>query len=446
MSNYGPNSSAQLRLGQKAGFGIGDFGLSAYYNGLNLLLLYYYTDVLGIRPALAGSIFAVALVWDALTDPAMGVIASRTVSRFGRLRPYLLFGAIPLALSFVGLFAAPLIFPTAIAMASLVAHLLFRTLFTVVAVPYAALTANLTSVSKDRSSLTSYRMTFSMIGALAVTSSMIPLAEALSPDDQKVGYLYASSIFATAGVVTIWTTFVTTQERVETSPPPPLTFRMIGRQLGSNRSLTTLLAAIAATAMASSIFSKAIIYYVESVPPFEVTVSASLTTLTGALAGSIPFWGLGLTRFEKRTVWLSGSAMVLAASIVLFLWPPQQLMVFLIMVGCIGAGFGSYIVSSWSMLPDTVEVGEWHARARDEGMIYGINQFVLKASTAIGIALLGFGLELIGYQANIQPSVQTIEILPIVTMVAPAISVGDRRKRFYRTALHIGTARTGLRR
>lgn len=415
--------STRLGLKQKLGFGVGDFGLSAFYNGLNLLLLYYYTEVLEIRPAVAGTIFAVSLIWDALTDPAMGVIASRTRSRYGRLRPYLLFGAVPLALSFVGLFAVPLIFPSAVVAASLAAHLTFRTLYTVVAVPYAALTANLTPVSQERGSLTAYRMTFSMIGALAITASMIPLVEILSPEDRRLGYVYASSVFGAAGVATVWITFMTTSEAGAFSPPPKLSFRAVARQLLVNRPLLVLLSAIAATSMASSVFSKAIIYYVENVPPFTVGVPTTLTVLMGSLAGSIPFWGLAMTRLEKRTVWLCGSLAVLSASLVFLASPPQAIEIFLPLVGLIGAGFGSYVLASWSMLPDTVEVGEWNAGGRDEGMIYGVNQFVLKASTAIGIAFLGLSLEMIGYQPNAASAPSAVASLPAIGMGIPAACV-----------------------
>ena len=99
--------AGSLRIGAIIGYGAGDFGLNLFYTGLNLYLLYYYTDVVGLAPGIAGSLFMVALLWDAVTDPVMGAIASRTRTRFGCYRPYILFGGPLLGASFVLLFATP---------------------------------------------------------------------------------------------------------------------------------------------------------------------------------------------------------------------------------------------------------------------------------------------------------------------------------------------------
>ncbi len=133
-----------------AGYGFGDFGFNLYATGLNLYLLYYYTDVLGIAPAVAGLIFMIPVIWDGISDPLMGWIATRTSSRLGKFRPYILFGAPFVGLSFVGMFAAPVWFPDQVVAASLISHLLFRTLYTVASVPYSSLAAAITRDSQER--------------------------------------------------------------------------------------------------------------------------------------------------------------------------------------------------------------------------------------------------------------------------------------------------------
>ena len=112
------------------GYGAGDFGFNLYFTGLNLYLLYYYTDVLGIDPAVAGIIFMIPVIWDGISDPLMGWIATRTRTRFGKFRPYVLFGAPFVGLSFVGMFAAPVWFPEHVVAASLITHIVFRTMYT----------------------------------------------------------------------------------------------------------------------------------------------------------------------------------------------------------------------------------------------------------------------------------------------------------------------------
>ena len=97
----------KLNLKTRLGYGIGDIAICLYWSGVGLYLLYFYTDVVGISPSLAGLIYGIGMFWDAITDPFMGYVAERTRTKWGVYRPYLLFGNLPLALSFVLLFWVP---------------------------------------------------------------------------------------------------------------------------------------------------------------------------------------------------------------------------------------------------------------------------------------------------------------------------------------------------
>ena len=82
----------------RAAYGIGDYAICLYWSGVGLYLLYFYTDVVGITPLLAGWIYALGIAWDAITDPFMGYLAERTRSKMGSYRPYIFYGAIPTCL------------------------------------------------------------------------------------------------------------------------------------------------------------------------------------------------------------------------------------------------------------------------------------------------------------------------------------------------------------
>ncbi len=166
-----PASKAPTSLGwgQKIGYGSGDFAFNLYWQGVSLYLFYFYTDVLGLPNALAGMIYAIGSMWDAITDPAMGYIAERTRSRWGRYRPYLLFVPIPLALSYLLLFWSPngQSIPLLVAMA-LAGQFIFRLVFTIGSTPYSSLMARMTSSSKDRAGMAGARMVFAYMGSFAV--------------------------------------------------------------------------------------------------------------------------------------------------------------------------------------------------------------------------------------------------------------------------------------
>ena len=100
-------SAQKLTLKTRIGYGIGDISICLYWSGVGLYLLYFYTDVVGISPALAGVIYGIGMMWDALTDPFMGYLAERTRTKWGVYRPYILFGNLPLAISFFLLFWVP---------------------------------------------------------------------------------------------------------------------------------------------------------------------------------------------------------------------------------------------------------------------------------------------------------------------------------------------------
>ena len=135
---------APIPLASRLGYGIGDLAFNLYFTTANLFLLLYYTDVLGLSPTVGGLVFAVALIWDAVLDPVMGYIASRTRSRLGRYRPYLLFGAIPLAISWTLIFLPTGLKQGALIAVALAAHMLFRTCYTIVSMPYLSLSAAMT--------------------------------------------------------------------------------------------------------------------------------------------------------------------------------------------------------------------------------------------------------------------------------------------------------------
>lgn len=409
----------RLSVPARIGFGVGDFGLNLFYSGLNLFLLYYYTDVLEIRPAIAGLIFALPLIWDAVTDPVMGLLASRTRSRMGSYRPYLLFGAPLLAASFVLMFAAPLLFSGAVIAAAAVSHLIFRTCYTVVSIPYSALSAKMTRDSSERGALAGVRMIFATLGGLFTVFLTLPLALRFGGGDLAVGFFWVSVLYAGLALLIFWLTFGATRERLDLSRPTHVSLAQMGRALARNRALLILIAAIVLGATGSAIFGKALIYYVKYVAGLEVDITTALIALTASLSLSVPVW-MTLARFlSKRSCWLGGAAISLSMQATLFLVPPDSAPVFFGLLALMGFGNAAFVVTFWSMLPDTVEYGEWRAGIRDEGLVFGLNQLALKAASGLGIGILGFALEAVGYVANQVQTGATLDGLRIISILIP---------------------------
>ena len=156
----------KVKAREKFAYGLGDLGNNVAYGALGFYLVFFLTDVAGISPAWAGYIFLIVRMWNAVFDMIMGVISDRTKSRFGRRRPYLLFGAIPLSIGFALLWQVFFKDTTAMIIYYTIAGILFSTLYSLVAIPYNALLPEISQDYDERTSISGYKMALSFVGSL----------------------------------------------------------------------------------------------------------------------------------------------------------------------------------------------------------------------------------------------------------------------------------------
>lgn len=191
-------------LGTRIGFGVGDFGFLVVWQGTTLFLMYFYTDVMGIDPVLAGTIYLAAMVWDAVTDPVVAAMAERTRTRWGRYRPWIALGAVPFGVSFALAFSTPGSLPVEPWIWALGTHLLLRTAYTIVSTPFNAMQARLTSDANERTVLAGFRMVGAATGGLAIVVLMPLVVQIFSEQGEAYGYFVAASLagaLAVAGLL-----------------------------------------------------------------------------------------------------------------------------------------------------------------------------------------------------------------------------------------------------
>lgn len=413
-------AAKKLTFFRMAGFGMGAVGFNLFYSGLNLYLLYYYTDVIGMKPAIAGLIFMLPVLWDAVTDPIMGGIASRTRTRFGSFRPYILLGAPIMSLCFVFMFAAPLLFPGAIVAASAVAHIMFRTAFTVVAIPHGSLLAVMTYDSKERSRLAGFRTLFGLTGGLLTAAITLELARYFGGDNLKTGFLYMAITFAVVStLIMTFVFFVTFENPLPHGERRRPTLAQSWKFLRSNTPFWILFTGILAASVGNSIGTKTMVYYVSynASAPGSVSLVLTLGLLAAGLA--VPFWTFMFSFIKKRTVWLLGTGGFFINSLILYLLSPTDVSTLIGFRLVDGICLSAVIVAFWAMTPDTVEYGEWKSGDRDEGVLFGINEFALKAATGIGVGVLGFALGAIGYSAQGEQTQTALEGIKALAFLFP---------------------------
>lgn len=394
----------RLALRTKFGFGIGDFAFNLYWQATTLYLLYYYTDVVGLSPVTAGWIFGGAMLWDAFCDPVAGYVANRTRTRWGRYRPYLLFGCVPLAISFVAMFL-----PTGATGIGLLAfvlctHVLFRTTYTVLSMPYNALMATLTNDSRERGSLAAYRMICASTAGLIVALSTLKLVHIFSPTDEKHGFLVVMSVYAVASLPVFLFTFFSTEERARPDAHM-LSARDAMAVVLRNRAFLLICGMTIALSAAGTFLSKTLPYVLKYALHREDLIGPAMGVVALQVFIAIPFWAWVMRRTSKRLVALCGGSLGIFAYAFLGWLGTPGVNVFLLLLGVIGFASAATLLATWAMIPDTVEYGEWRTGIRGEGTIFGVVAFAQKGALAIAVGGVGHLLGAVGFIAN-QPQTQ----------------------------------------
>lgn len=388
----------KIGAGRIVGYGVGDFAFNLSFTFCSLFLLYFYTDVLELPAATAGLIIMAALIWEGVADPVVGMVVSRTRSRWGRYRPYLLFGAVPLALSVVAMFAPVGLTGPALIAYCFITHMLYRTVFTIVNIPYISLSAQMTRDADQRGALAAARMLFAIACGLALASLTLPLAGALGGGQR--GFFLLSIVYSIVATAILVLCFSVTREKDVGTQEAPESFVGMLAAMRSNRPFLILFAATALGATAYTMAGKALIYYVKYWVGSESAVTLALVAGLGAAALAMVPWVMIAKRTSKRFVWIAGVAINSIGFATILLLTPREGMALWGAIVAIGIGNSAFILTFWSMIPDTVEYGEWRSGSRGEGGLFGLIAFSQKVALGVGTGLIGLLLDIIGYVPN----------------------------------------------
>lgn len=414
----------QLSLSRKLGFTVGDFACNLYWQSVSLYLLFYYTDVVGLSAAVAGGIYMAASIWDGATDPLMGMIADRTRTRFGRYRPYILFGGVPLGVSFLLMYYTPDWEGTALVVWIVATHLLFRTCYTVLSIPFTSLNARVTSSSSERSTLAGLRMIFATLAALLVASSTQPLAAAFGDGSEKLGYFAAAGVFALIATAIFPAVFRSVRE-------PPIAGHERGNlglrdywtAVRRNRAFWVVMVAIACSVVCATSLGKSILYYFKYYLDDEASSGMALSINAGSGLVIIPMW-IAISRLvDKRQAWFMATAIGLVGLgffAVVDIRSSPLMIGYMVYMQVASLGLS---MTFWSMLPDTVEYGEWRSGLRAEAMVFGLGQFFVKAFLGVGAGVFGVSLDLVGYVPNVAQSAETLSGLKQIMLMLPGIGM-----------------------
>jgi len=355
----------------------------------------------------------------------MGFIAERTRTRWGVYRPYLLFGNIPLALSFILLLWAPPFEGTFLFIFLLFVNLLHRTCFTIVSVPFSSLTPRITEDSEQRTNLTGFRMLGAQTGTNLMAAFAFPIIFWVGMGDEAKGFVFMAMIAGITALLIHSITFYTVKEPQQDQGIERVggSFLEIAKSIGRNKPFWLVFSATLIVGVTTIFFGNNLVYYSKYALGLHEYQGTILFT-NGIIAfASIPVWWVISNKIGKRSTWLISMSITLVAFICFYLYPITTLRELLVLVAFIGFGAGAGGILFWSMLPDTIEYGEAHTGVRSESSLYGFMTFAQKGSIALAILILGFVLNAIGFEANQDQSAETIDSMKTMMSLIPAFGV-----------------------
>ncbi|RPI90770.1 MAG: hypothetical protein EHM40_17505, partial [Chloroflexi bacterium] len=231
------NTHERLSFWMKLLYGSGDWGISSIGMMRAIFYAIYLTDVVGLEPRLASFGALAGIVWDAINDPIIGMFSDRLRTRWGRRRPLLLWFAIPFGFGFVTLWSAPNWGnQTALLIYVTLSFMLADTLLTLVSVPFLSLTPELTPDYDERTTLTSFRSFFQLLGALSVVIAAPALVDLVlaSGGTQQQGFMLVGAIFGGIGAVPLLLIGLFVRETYMPAQTEPIPFRATLRAAWQN--------------------------------------------------------------------------------------------------------------------------------------------------------------------------------------------------------------------
>lgn len=406
-----------LSLGTKLGFGVCDLGGNLYFTIMGFYLLYFMTDVVKLAAGLAGTALMIGKIWDAVTDPAVGSFSDRTRTRWGRRRPYMFVGAILLFVFMIIMFINPH-FGSQIALFVWVAVMfcLLNTAYTLVNIPYGALTPELTDDYHERTNLNGYRMSSAVVGTLIGALLVFPLVKLFGGPD--IGWPFMGGVMGLVMMVVALITVFTIRENPDRKPEPRTNIIKGYFQVIKQKTFLQALFPWALHITGVTIIQAAIVYYFQYIYHNKSAFQLALGILLVSALVFIPVWVRISKWIGKKLSYNIGMGLFAAVVIVFFAFGHHFGVGFAyIVMGIAGIGFATQYVMPFAIIPDVVENDYAENGTRREGVYYGLWTFMSKLGQAFALALNGWLLTAFGYAPDVAQS--PTSILGIRLLVGP---------------------------
>ncbi len=392
-----------------AAYGIGAIGKDMVYALSSGFIMYYYQDLLGISAAFVGFILMIARVFDAANDPFMGVIVQKTNTKWGRFRPWVLFGTLLNAVVLIFLFSAPALEGSALRTYFAVMYILWGVTYTMMDIPYWSMIPAVTTNARDREQLSVVGRTCAGVGNALIQVGTVMSVALLGGNSEKAGFRYFAMIVAVIFVLTELFLFLSVRETKSDTKMETTTVKEMFRSLFRNDQAMVTVITIILINCALYITSTLVIYFFK----YDVGGGAgwkgqyTLFTMAGGatqILGMMVCYPLLRKKFDNTQIFrlcLTTAIIGYAGLLVMSVTGLTKSLVLLLIPGVmVFASNGILTVLTTVFLSASVDYGELKTGHREESVIFSMQTFVVKAASGLAVFLAGTGIELVGFNGN----------------------------------------------
>ncbi len=424
--------TGEVSLKEKIGYGLGDAASSMFWKIFSFYLAIFYTDIFGISAVAAGTMFLVTRIWDTANDPIMGIIGDRTNTRWGKFRPYLLWGAIPFGILGILLFTTPNFDTTGRLIYAYITYTFMMMAYTAVNVPYASLLGVMTANTNDRTTLASYRMVFAFGGSLLVVAIYQPLVDFFkSVVTVEAAYQLTMVVIGAIAVFFFFLTFSWTKERIKPPKSQQNSLKEDFKNLLANVPWFVLLGAGVMTLIFNSVRDGVAMYYFKYYIVDDTAVAISKMTFTFStlyflvgqafnMVGVIMAKPVSALLGKRKTFMLAMIGAAVFSSMFYFCNKDNVVLVYVLQsVTSFCAGIIFPLL--WSMYADTADYSEWKTGRRATGLVFSASSMSQKLGWTLGGSITLWLLGFYGFQANVEQTPETIEGIKYMLSFFPAL-------------------------
>ncbi|GFP74529.1 MFS transporter [Clostridium fungisolvens] len=419
--NIAVNETSKISFVEKLAFGGGGFAANIMIQSINMYLMFFYTDVFKINAMVAGTLFLVARLVDAVCDFTIGYLMDHTKSKWGKFRPFVMFGFIPFCVLGVACFVVPGFGDSGKVVYAYVTYIGFMIATTVATLPCQAILPAITQEPMERVKLNNYAQFLGMTGMMIVAVGMMPFVQMLGGKDMSKGFILTMSIFAViaAALYLFWISKVRERvvvkkvEEVRLKDALPIIFR--------NKYLLLLVGAFVFFMSGFTIRNNVQMYYlIYAVKRPDLIPTVGLLSMLPLIA-TILLVPVIVGKIGKKNALILGMSIVVISNVIQYFVGYNNLTAILVLTAVFGIGSGLFVPLVWGILPDTVDYAHWKFGKRTEGIITSTFVFTQKASSGIAGYIAGAALVAVGYMPNAAQSPATLNGISFLYNIGGAI-------------------------